>query len=238
MNTTRSIGILARDAECRDEMEAQEAFRMIWSLLKHSSPQVQSSAAYAICPYVRGSKHSAEMVRNYVGGLEVIVELVLSPNIFLQAAVCEAVAAIATNSENLSIMTDHGIVQYLSMICTRSWEHDALRRSLARAMGECCKLEGNSRVFGELKAVAPLCTYLTSKEPRVVREATKALAALSEDPRNCVTMHQCGVVPVSLTWRSILRMCASISKLALRISSIYFVLSDLQTNKCMKLQPS
>lgn len=59
------------------------------------------------------------MVRNFVGGLEVIVELILSPNLLVQAAICEAVAAIATNLENLSIMTDHGIVQYLCAICTR-----------------------------------------------------------------------------------------------------------------------
>lgn len=79
----------------------------------------------------------------------------------------------------------------------QTWENDSLCRSLSKAVAECCKLEGNSRAFGELKAVAPLCGFLTSKEPKVVREATKALSALSEDARNRITIHQCGVVPVS-----------------------------------------
>ena len=56
------------------------------------------------------------MVRNYVGGLEALVQLLMSDNIYVQAAVCEAVAAIAMNTENLAIMSDHGVVQYLARL--------------------------------------------------------------------------------------------------------------------------
>jgi len=56
------------------------------------------------------------MVRNYVGGLEALVQLLMSDNIYVQAAVCEAVAAIAVNTENLAIMSDHGVVQYLARL--------------------------------------------------------------------------------------------------------------------------
>jgi len=56
------------------------------------------------------------MVRNYVGGLEALVQLLNSEAIEVQAAVCEAIAAIATSSENLAIMSDQNVVQYLSRI--------------------------------------------------------------------------------------------------------------------------
>ncbi len=72
---------------------------------------------------------------------------------------------------------------------------DALRTCLASAIAECCKYKNNSTEFGRRKAVSPLCCYLASEDPLVHRAAAKALAALSADPRNCITMHQCGVVP-------------------------------------------
>ena len=55
VNATRAVGALARDNEARLEMERLDAFRLVWSLLKHPSTFVQSSAAWAICPYVRSS---------------------------------------------------------------------------------------------------------------------------------------------------------------------------------------
>ncbi len=44
--------------------------------------------------------------------------------------------------------------------------------------------------------MSPICSYLQSEDTQVHRAAARALAALSTDPRNCITMHQCGVVDV------------------------------------------
>jgi len=111
----------------------------------------------------------------------------------VQAAVSQAVAVIATNYENLSIMSDHGVVPNLARHAPTT--DDSLRRCLAAAIAECCKFKNNATEFGRRKAVSPLCSYLTSECPAVHCAAAKALAALSSDPRNCITMHQCGVVP-------------------------------------------
>jgi armadillo repeat-containing protein 4 len=40
--------------------------------------QVQSSAAWAICPCIENAKDAGEMVRSFVGGLELIVGLLRS----------------------------------------------------------------------------------------------------------------------------------------------------------------
>lgn len=142
------MGELAKDQDCRVEMERLDGFRLVWSLLKHDSSRVQAGAAWAICPYVEHSKVScpkqhhhiiqtsqtlsffpkdaSSKLRNYVGGLEVIVQLLDSPEPDVQAAVALAVGHIAVNVENLSIMTDHGVVEYLSKIKVRGRKENAI----------------------------------------------------------------------------------------------------------------
>lgn len=56
VNTTRMVGELAKDEDARRDMERLDGFRLVWSLLKHTSVRVQASAARAICPYVESSK--------------------------------------------------------------------------------------------------------------------------------------------------------------------------------------
>ena len=56
------------------------------------------------------------MVRNYVGGLEALVHLLMSDDVEVQAAVSQAIASIAVNLDNLAIMTDHGVVKYLARL--------------------------------------------------------------------------------------------------------------------------
>lgn len=50
--------------------------------------------------------------------------------------------------------------------------------------------------FGKEEAVAPLVYYLRSSDPDVHRSTAQALFQLSKDPKNCITMHEHGVVQV------------------------------------------
>ena len=50
--------------------------------------------------------------------------------------------------------------------------------------------------FGKEEAVAPLVYYLRSSDPDVHRSTAQALYQLSKDPKNCITMHEHGVVQV------------------------------------------
>lgn len=84
--------------------------------------------------------------------------------------------------------------------------NDRLRRHLAEAISSCCMWGSNRVTFGETKAVAPLVRYLKSNDPSVHRATAQALYQLSEDPNNCITMHENGVVKVRwkvfLIWSS------------------------------------
>ncbi len=55
-------------------------------------------------------------MRNFVGGLELIVSLLKSTEIDVLASVCAAVAEIAKDEENLAVITDHGVVPMLASL--------------------------------------------------------------------------------------------------------------------------
>ena len=59
---------------------------------------------------------AGEMVRSFVGGLELIVGLLESDDKEVLASVCAAIANIASDEENLAVITDHGVVPKLSSL--------------------------------------------------------------------------------------------------------------------------
>lgn len=63
------------------------------------------------CPQDAG-----EMVRSFVGGLELIVSLLKSEHKEVLASVCAAIANIAKDEENLAVITDHGVVPMLARL--------------------------------------------------------------------------------------------------------------------------
>jgi len=75
---------------------------------------------------------AGEMVRSFVGGLELIVSLLKSDNKEVLAAVCAAIANIANDEENLAVITDHGVVPMLAKLApTVSTKHNLLRLLIA-----------------------------------------------------------------------------------------------------------
>ena len=67
-------------------------------------------------------KDAGEMVRSFVGGLELIVSLLKSEHKEVLASVCAAIANIAKDEENLAVITDHGVVPMLARLTnTVSW---------------------------------------------------------------------------------------------------------------------
>ncbi|KAL7976528.1 hypothetical protein Chor_008477, partial [Crotalus horridus] len=106
---------------------------------------------------------AGEMVRSFVGGLELIVNLLKSENKEVLASVCAAITNIAKDEENLAVITDHGVVPLLSKLANTN--NDKLRRHLADAISRCCMWGSNRIGFGDTKAVAPLVRYLKSSDP-------------------------------------------------------------------------
>lgn len=161
INATRAVGVAARSKENMDAIDRLDGVRLLWSLLKADNVTVQAEAAWAICPCIENARDAGEMVRSFVGGLELVVGLLRSEDHEVLASVCAALGYIAKDEENLAVITDHGVVPMLSKL-TRT-TNDKLRCHLAEAMANCC-VWGNNRVaFGKEDAVAPLSKYLKSK---------------------------------------------------------------------------
>ena len=101
-----------------------DGVRLLWSLLKNENKEVKASAAWAICPCIENAKDAGEMVRSFVGGLELIVGLLHikdgeelgEHDIEVLASVCAAIANIANDEENLAVITDHNVVSMLSKL--------------------------------------------------------------------------------------------------------------------------
>ncbi|CAF1294496.1 unnamed protein product [Adineta ricciae] len=194
VNTCTALRQCAEDLDSIQMIDRQDGVRLLWSLLKNPDPRVEAAAAWAISPCVKNIKESGELVRSFVGGLELIVSLLKSKDVQVLASSCAAIAEIAKDEENLAVITDHGVVKLLSNLVNR--HEDILRRYLAEAIAECCKWGNNRQAFGENQAVAPLVKYLRSSDPNVHRATAKALHQLSKNPNNCVTMHDAGVVRI------------------------------------------
>ncbi|KAG9476490.1 hypothetical protein GDO78_003176, partial [Eleutherodactylus coqui] len=116
VNVTRAVGACASDPDNMAVIDRLDGVRLLWSLLKNPHPDVQASAAWAICPCIENAKDAGEMVRSFVGGLELIVNLLKSEHKEVLASVCAAITNIAKDEENLAVITDHGVVPLLSAL--------------------------------------------------------------------------------------------------------------------------
>ncbi|XP_054246157.1 outer dynein arm-docking complex subunit 2 isoform X2 [Indicator indicator] len=196
VNATKAVGACATERENMTIIDKLDGVRLLWSLLKNPNPDVQASAAWALCPCIENAKDSGEMVRSFVGGLELVVNLLKSKTKEVLASICAVIASIAKDEENLAVITDHGVVPLLSKLANTN--NDKLRRHLAEAISHCCVWGSNRSSFEENKAVAPLVRYLKSNDSSVHRATAQALYQLSEDPYSCITMHENGVVKLLL----------------------------------------
>ncbi|XP_062956987.1 outer dynein arm-docking complex subunit 2 [Cynocephalus volans] len=196
VNVTKAVGACAVEPESMTIIDRLDGVRLLWSLLKNPHPDVKASAAWALCPCIENAKDAGEMVRSFVGGLELVVNLLKSDNKEVLASVCAAITNIAKDQENLAVITDHGVVPLLSKLANTN--NDKLRRHLAEAISRCCMWGRNRVAFGEHKAVAPLVHYLRSTDTNVHRATAQALYHLSEDVDNCITIHENGAVKLLL----------------------------------------
>ncbi|XP_025741667.1 outer dynein arm-docking complex subunit 2 isoform X1 [Callorhinus ursinus] len=196
VNVTKAVGACALEPESMTIIDRLDGVRLLWSLLKNPHPDVKASAAWALCPCIQNAKDAGEMVRSFVGGLELVVNLLRSDNKEVLASVCAAITNIAKDQENLAVITDHGVVPLLSKLANTN--NDKLRRHLAEAISRCCMWGRNRAAFGEYKAVAPLVRYLKSNDTSVHQATAQALYQLSEDADNCIIMHENGAVKLLL----------------------------------------
>ena len=56
------------------------------------------------------------MIRNFAGGLELLISLLESNDIKVLSYVCATVTEVAKNEGNLAVITDLGVVNYLAKL--------------------------------------------------------------------------------------------------------------------------
>uniref|UniRef100_H2SDW1 Outer dynein arm docking complex subunit 2 n=1 Tax=Takifugu rubripes TaxID=31033 RepID=H2SDW1_TAKRU len=191
-NVTKAVGACATDKESMAIIDQHDGVRLVWSLLKNPCPNVQSSAAWALCPCIEHAKDAGEKVRSVVGGLELIGNLLKSTNKEVHTSICAAIARISKDMENLALLTDYGVVPLLAKLTNTT--DNRLRHHLAEAIEHCCLYGSNRASFGDAGAVAHLVGYLKSKDQAVHRSTVNALFQLSTDVNNCIIMQSEGAV--------------------------------------------
>ncbi|XP_068751694.1 armadillo repeat-containing protein gudu-like isoform X2 [Montipora capricornis] len=170
INATKVLAVCAKEESCRGAVLRTDGLRLLWSLLKFPDP-----------------KESADVVRSFVGGLELITSLLRSDNKQVLISVTKAIVNIGKDRENLSILTDYDVVPLLIELV--STEDDELKRWIAEAIATCSGLEKNAQSFSP--AVVPLADSLKrSSDVTVKRSIACALERLSRDPNNCYLIHQ------------------------------------------------
>lgn len=113
-NVTKALGECAKDIESMHILEQLDAVRLIWSLLKNPCPRVQAYAAWALCPCIENARNSGELVRSFVGAMELVVGLLKSTDNLVLSATCAAIATIAKDKNNLAVLSDHKVIPMLA----------------------------------------------------------------------------------------------------------------------------
>lgn len=72
-NVTKALAECAKDIGSMHVLEELDAVRLIWSLLKNPCPRVCAYAAWALCPCIKNARNSGELVRSFVGAMELVV---------------------------------------------------------------------------------------------------------------------------------------------------------------------
>lgn len=189
----KAIGACCREKQNLQRLTDLNGIRILWSLMKSPYSGVQAAATSALVPFLQSEKAPA-VVRTFVDGLDLLVDLLRSNDPEVQASACMAITEVAKDKENLAVMTDLGLVELLSRLL--STKLDSVRKPLADAIGVSADYSNNRRLFGEEGAVGPLVSYLRppSNNEEVHASTAKALKALSEDPENSQVLRQAGVV--------------------------------------------
>ncbi|XP_029205800.2 outer dynein arm-docking complex subunit 2-like isoform X2 [Acropora millepora] len=187
INATKVLAVCAREAACRSSVVRTDGLRLLWSLLKFPDPKVVAGAAEAISECVVNVEESADVVRSFVGGLELVTHLLRSDDKQVLIAVNKAIVNIGKDRENLSILTDYDVVPLL--IDLVNTEDEELKRWLAEAIATCSGLEKNVQSFSPV--VIPFADSLKHcSDVAVKRSIACALERLSNDPYNCFLIHQ------------------------------------------------
>ncbi|XP_031572722.1 armadillo repeat-containing protein 4-like [Actinia tenebrosa] len=191
INSSKLLALCAKENAPRQAILTSDGVRLLWSLLKSSNHKVVASACYGIAMCVSDAKESAEIVRSFVGGLELVTNLLRSNKREVLINTCRLVINIGQDRENMSIMTDYDAVPLLISLVYA--DDEEMRQYVAEAIATCCNLDKNITALSS--TVVPLSEgFALYKGVEVHRTTALALEKLSQDPHNCYLIHRHGAL--------------------------------------------
>eukprot|EP00792_Barthelona_sp_PAP020_P007428 TRINITY_DN3143_c5_g2_i2.p1 TRINITY_DN3143_c5_g2~~TRINITY_DN3143_c5_g2_i2.p1 ORF type:complete len:805 (-),score=178.47 TRINITY_DN3143_c5_g2_i2:326-2740(-) len=191
-NVTGALWQCGLDAESAKIISDLDGIRLIWSHLRSKHHIVQANAAGAIVPLLSSAENVSTVGRSFVGGLEMLISLLTSDSNDVLANTCAAVARIATNTENLEVITEDGIIPLLAALVHNN--DDNVKKNLADAIAAVCRLPENRVIFGQLGGIEPLVEFLKCNDEAVHESTAKALAQLSKSAPNSYVLRKTGAV--------------------------------------------
>jgi len=158
--------------------------------LKSENNDVISSSARAIYYLVRDRKKGADVIRSYVGGLEILLKLLHKQNNKILSSVCFVISEITEDEQTLAIMDDYGLLVTLKQLSSTD------NIELKKALSKCWKSISKNHLYRRaLHSIIPtLVKWLKEKEDMLKIEIVYTLYYLSHDNQNCKLMFQSGVV--------------------------------------------
>lgn len=188
----KALGALGRDDGSFEQIRDGDGIRLIWSLLRSEFSQVQAYAAYALSSCLRKLEMAAEYGRSLVGGLPLLVRLLGSEDTDAQAYAAAAISMLAQDDSNVMVLTEEKVLPALAKLSTTSV--DLVRKHLALAVANVCRLGTNAEDFGNMGAAVPLVEFLSSADRDVLKNTALALAALTEEETNSAELRSADAV--------------------------------------------
>ncbi|CAB3991792.1 Armadillo repeat-containing 4, partial [Paramuricea clavata] len=173
-----------------------DGIRLLWTLLKSYDDEVIINSAWALCLLIDDDQTDAENIRSFVGGLEILVNLLKSENLEVLTSVCAVISVVAVDYQNVGIISDYDVVPLLAELT--NVKDNRLRRYLAEAIARCGVFGDNAKAFRTSGAVSKIVKYLYIEDTPLQEATVRALYQLSRDPANCAIIHKHGGVKLLL----------------------------------------
>ncbi|XP_046859302.1 outer dynein arm-docking complex subunit 2-like [Xenia sp. Carnegie-2017] len=186
----------SEDEQCKIKFKQMDAIRLLWTLLKSFDDKVIVNAAWALYVLIEDEQNDAENIRSFVGGLEVLVNLLKSESTEVLTAVCAVISKVAMNYENAGIISEYDVAPLLAKLTNINDE--GVKRYLAEAIASCSVFGSNAIAFRNLGVVSKIVKYLHIQDTLLQEASVRALYHLSRDPANCVIIHKNGGVKLLL----------------------------------------
>eukprot|EP00834_Sanchytrium_tribonematis_P000093 NODE_3_length_80033_cov_0.932970.p9 type:complete len:561 gc:universal NODE_3_length_80033_cov_0.932970:10967-12649(+) len=173
------FGVCAQDSSLLKDLYAKGGVGFMWSLLKSDHANLQAASAQSMGPFIANISSGNDLIRSFVGSVELVVNLLKSNNTRVLSSACLAISNISKDPENLEIVTDQGIVELFSNLV--KFDEIELQKSLCLAISSCSLSARNRSRLIEFKLLDFIIKCLLSSDIDLKVCASKSVFEFSKD---------------------------------------------------------